>query len=754
MSQATPTLPPGAVSEPRVPAGHGFGAAPVFLASISTILGAVLFLRFGYSVAHAGLLGTLAIVILGHAVTLPTALAIAEIATNRRVEGGGEYFIISRSFGTTIGAAIGISLYLSQAISVAFYMLAFAEAFRPLAAWFEAAAGLGFDARFVSLPGTLALAALVATRGAEIGVKALWVVVAALGASLTLFFLGRAPAGVEISGVNLSDTVAGHDPFMLVFAIVFPAFTGMTAGVGLSGDLANPRKSLPLGILSATLVGLAVYVAVVVKLAASATPEMLAADPLIMAQIALWPPMIPIGLACATLSSAIGSILVAPRTLQALAADRIAPSAAINELLRKGEGDTNDPRNATLVTAAIALAFVAAGSVDFVARIISMFFMVTYGALCAISFLEHFAARPSYRPSFRSKWYLSLLGALMCLFLMFQMDPLFALAAVLTMIALYRGIERARGAGDLSAILHGAMTQMTRYFQIRLQHVGRLRSRSEWRPSIVMVDGRTFSRTAPLHFLGWLCHRFGFGTYLHYIQGQLDPERFKASQRELLRLLALTQAHSSGVYVDTIVSPSMSSALAQSLQIPGVSGMDNNTALFEFSAHDGPEVRQEIHDGCAMATTARMNTLVLRHGDHFFGNRAEVHIWLTWHDYKNANLMILLAYILLGHEDWQDAEIRIFAAFPQAEVAEQRARLKEMIDAGRLPITEKNLRIIGTDDRVDYNKLVEHRSATADLVICGFTDERMREKGPDFFLRHQALRDVLWVQAQQQLLIE
>ncbi len=738
----------------RASAGHGFGTAPVFLASISTILGAVLFLRFGYAVAHAGVLGTLLIVVLGHAVTLPTALAIAEIATNRRVEGGGEYFIISRSFGITIGAAIGVSLYLSQAVSVAFYMIAFAEAFRPLAPWFQSATSLGFDPRLVSLPGTLLLAGLVIARGADVGVKALWLVVAALAASLLLFFLGGAPDGVEVAGINLTETVADPDPFMLVFAIVFPAFTGMTAGVGLSGDLANPRRSLPLGILSATVVGMAVYVALVFKLAGSATPEMLAGDQLIMARIALWPPIIPIGLACATISSALGSLLVAPRTLQALAADGVAPSAAVNSALRHGEGSANEPRNATLVTVAIALVFVAAGSVDFVARIISMFFMVTYGALCSVSFLEHFAARPSYRPSFRSQWYLSLPGALMCLFLMFQMDPLYALAALLVMIALYRAIERARGAGDLSAIFHGVMTQMTRQFQIRLQQAGRLRSSGEWRPSIVMVDARTFSRSAPLHFLGWLCHRFGFGTYLHYIQGQLDPEHFKASRRELARLISLTHSRGSGVYVDTIVSPSIQSALAQSLQIPGVSGMENNTALFGFSTHDEPEALQQVYDGCQLATAARMNSLVLRHGDHFFGNRAEIHIWLTWHDYKNANLMILLAYILLGHKDWEDAEIRIFAAFPQGEVSEQRRRLKEMIDAGRLPMTEKSLRIIGTDDQVDFNKLVEQRSAAADLVVCGFTDERMREKGPEHFLRHAALRDVLWVQAQQQLLIE
>ena len=92
-------------------AGHGFGTAPVFLASLSTILGAILYLRFGYAVAHAGLAGTLLIILLGHMVTIPTALAIAEIATNRKVEGGGAYFIISRSFGTTMGGAIGIALF-------------------------------------------------------------------------------------------------------------------------------------------------------------------------------------------------------------------------------------------------------------------------------------------------------------------------------------------------------------------------------------------------------------------------------------------------------------------------------------------------------------------------------------------------------------------------------------------------------------------------------------------------------------------
>ncbi len=753
MSEAIRTPSPGGKSGSV--RGHGFGVAPVFLASISTILGAILFLRFGYAVGHAGVAGALLIIVIGHLVTVPTALAIAEIATNRRVEGGGEYFIISRSFGTTIGGAIGISLYFSQAISVAFYMIAFAEAFRPLTPWFESLLGGPFDPRLVSLPGTVALAVLVLTRGASLGVKALWVVAIVLGISLLLFFVGPPVEVSEGGGLDLFRHVEDPDPFMLVFAIVFPAFTGMTAGVGLSGDLANPRKSIPAGILSATFFGMLVYVAVVHKLAASASPELLAGDQLVMARIALWGPIIPIGLGCATLSSAIGSILVAPRTLQALAGDKLVPFKGLNRFLARGVGEAADPRNATLVTAILALAIVAAGSVDFVARIISMFFMVTYGALCAISFLEHFAARPSYRPSFRSKWYLSLLGAVMCVLLMFQMDPLFTLIAIAVIVVIYRFLRAARGgADDLAALFHGAMTQLTRYSQVKLQKSLPQGRSDEWRPSVIMIDGRTFSRSAPIHFLTWLCHRYGFGTYLHFIQGHLNTQTFQESRQVLRRLIGLTQARDSSIYVDTIVSPSMRSALAQSLQVPGVSGMENNTILFEFAGGDGPEVLAEVLDGLDMVGATRMNSLVLRHGQQFFGTRSRLHLWLTWHDYSNANLMILLAYILLGHPDWQQAEISIYAAFPHAGVEAQRSKLNEMISSGRLPVSPMNLRIIPTDDRVDFDRLVETRSAEADLVILGFTPERLKEKGESLFRRHPSLQDVVFVSAREQILIE
>ncbi len=731
--------------------GHGFGTGPVFLASVSTILGAIMFLRFGYAVGSVGLLGALLIILVGHAVTVPTALAIAEIATNRRVEGGGEYFIISRSFGTTIGGAIGLSLYMSQAISVAFYMIAFAEAFSPLAGRFESAIGVTFDPRFVSLPALLALVGLVLTRGAALGVKALWAVAGILALSLALFFLGTPPADIRPSQPALVSSLATHDPFILVFAICFPAFTGMTAGVGLSGDLSNPRRSIPLGIMSATFTGMVVYVFVVLKLATSANAVSLVNDQLIMSRIALWGPIIPIGLGAATLSSAIGSILVAPRTLQALGSDRVVPVERLNGFLAAGLGAANEPRNATLVTSGIAVVFVMLGSVNLVARIVSMFFMVTYGALCAISFLEHFAARPSYRPSFRSKWYLSLFGALMCLMLMLQMDLMYALLAIAVMAVLYMVIRRSRGGiDDLASIFHGVMTQATRYLQIRLQKT----PADDWRPSVIMVTPRTFDRSSPVQVLEWLCHRYGFGTYLHYIPGLLEPGTYRESREVQERLVRSMEERKGAIFVDTMISPSMASALAQSLQMPGVSGMENNTILFEVGGHDPPEVLDEVIDGLLLAGVPRMNRLVLRHGDNFFGARKSIHVWLTWHDARNANLMVLLAYILLGHRDWHGAEISIFAAYPRMEVKQRSEELRDMIEDGRLLITEKNVMVIPTDEATDYQRLVEARSASADLVLMGFTDRRLRAKGRALFERVPTLRDVLFVSAEETIFID
>jgi len=193
-----------------------FGTAPVFLTAISTILGAIMFLRFGYAVGNVGFLGTMGIILFAHLVTIPTAMAIAEIATNQKVEGGGEYYIISRSFGINVGAAIGITLYLSQAISFAFYMIAFAEAFGLVFEFVNAQTGLDFhDKRIVSIPVILILSAILIFRGSDLGMKALYVVVGILFISIAMFFYGQTGYGESLDSFSFNSTISNPDNFFI-----------------------------------------------------------------------------------------------------------------------------------------------------------------------------------------------------------------------------------------------------------------------------------------------------------------------------------------------------------------------------------------------------------------------------------------------------------------------------------------------------------------------------------------------------------
>lgn len=720
------------------------GTGPVFLTALSTILGAIMFLRFGYAVGHAGLLGSWLIILLGHLVTVPTAMAIAEIATNRRVEGGGEYYIISRSFGIPIGASIGIALYLSQAISVAFYLIAFAQAFAPVFAWLQDSYGLVItDLRVVSVPSVLLLGILMITRGVNSGAVLLYGIVGVLVSSLILFFLGDK---VDPSlTLDWTATVSSPDSFIKVFAIVFPAFTGITAGVGLSGDLKNPGKSIPVGTLLATGIGMVIYLFITWKLAESASPEMLASDQLIMGEISLWGPIIPIGLACATLSSALGSIMVAPRTLQALAQDGIFYSPGVNSFLSRFSKSNHEPVNATFITVLIALVFAMAGDVDFVAQVISMFFMVTYGSLSMISFLEHFTSDPSYRPVFRSRWYISLTGAIASFWLMFQMQPAFAVFSLLLMVVLYLLISRTTPGRGMATIFQGVIFQISRRLQVFIQKADKENPVGHWRPAVVCLARESFDRYDAFDLLRWISYRYGFGTYIHLIPGYLSRATREEAQSTLDRLIRISEISRSNVYFDTMVSPSYTSAVAQVLQLPGISGKENNTLLFEFPKSDEDQLT-DIIDNYSMIRATDFDLMILATSPRKFGYRRQIHVWITNGDYKNGSLMILLSYIILGHPDWEHGIIKIFDICSPEIVQEEKERLNGMIQSGRLPISLGNIEIISQSPDVNVKEIINAHSSDADLTLIGFRGEVLKHrKEPEYFTGFESSGNILFV---------
>ncbi|MFC2112780.1 amino acid permease [Bacteroidota bacterium] len=721
-----------------------FGTLPVFMTTISTILGAILFLRFGYAVGHVGFIGAIGIIALGHLVTIPTALAVAEIATNQKVLGGGAYYIISRSFGLNIGAAIGITLYLSQAISVAFYIIAFGEAFEPVINWLSGSYNINIpDNRFITIPVTMVIAGLILTRGANLGMKALYFVVALLLTSIFFFLIGKS-TNDEISFV-INNRISGSDSFFYVFTIIFPAFTGLAAGLGLSGDLKNPSKSIPSGTLWATLVGMIIYVLVAYKLAVSASPEELATDQLIMQRIAVWGPIIPIGLAAATISSALGSIMVAPRTLQAIGLDNIFPTKFINDWFAKGRPVSNEPFNSSLITIIIAFAFVLVGELNFVAQAISMFFMVTYGAICVISLLEHFAADPSYRPTFRSKWYISAIGAIFSIWLIFKMNGLYATISLVIMGMIYYSVTTySKERKGLGKLFRGVIFQLSRQLQIFAQRADKEDPEKYWRPFVICISQDTFVRRSAFDVLRWLSLKYGFGTYIHYIEGYLSKETNQDSKEILKKLINLAAGSRNRVYLDTIISPSYTSAIAQVIQLSGISGKGNNMILFEFS-RSNPEALTEVIKNHRLLETTNFDICVLNTSYKSFGYKKDIHIWISIMDYENANLMILLGYIILGHPEWRKGEIKIFAMHTPNEMDRKRMDLLDLIKSGRLPISPNNVELIPADPEVNPKLIISEKSIDADLTIIGFRSELIKGEGIRIFTGYEDIGNILFV---------
>ena len=254
--------------------------------------------------------------------------------------------------------------------------------------------------------GIIIVVSAVAGKSTELTLKLQRPIMVLIAASLVSLFVGTFFTNTE--PVTMPEAVPPVEevPFWAVFAVFFPAVTGILSGVSLSGDLADARKSIPRGVLAAVLIGFVVYLIVPVALDMSADSNVLKQDTLVWLKVAWVPWLILPGLWGAILSSAFGSILSAPRTLQALALDRLAP-----KVFTKTHPTTGEPVLGLYVSAGVALAAVSLGNLNVVAEWLTVFFLTTYGALNAVACLETLIGDPSFRPEIKIPWWASFLGA-------------------------------------------------------------------------------------------------------------------------------------------------------------------------------------------------------------------------------------------------------------------------------------------------------------------------------------------------------
>jgi len=453
--------------------------AGVFTPTTLTILGVIMFIRQPWVVGNAGVLGALGIVLLAVAITFTTALSLSSITTNVRIGSGGAFSLISQSLGLEIGGAIGIPFYFAQAIAVAMYIFGFREGLETLIPDVNT---LILDLSIFILVMTIAF---VSTSFAfKIQYFILGIIVLSLFSIYGALFVNDLNFDFEWFGKypGSVDNNSSGSSFWIVFAVFFPAVTGVMAGANMSGDLTNPRKSIPLGTISSVIITTIIYISLIFVAAVIAQPAELASNYNVFIDKALFGPIVLAGLLGATLSSALGSFVGAPRILLALGEKNILPkSELLAKLSNKGE-----PVNAMLITALIVFLGISLRDLNTIAPILTMFFMITYAMVNIVALVEHTLGLPSYRPTLKMPIIVPAIGALGSIAIMFVINVLVALFSLAFIVIFYLYLVKMNiksAAGDSRSGLFTALAEWATKKTNNLRQEKEVRS---WRPDLLM----------------------------------------------------------------------------------------------------------------------------------------------------------------------------------------------------------------------------------------------------------------------------
>lgn len=682
--------------------GYGFGAFKgVFTPSILTIIGVVMYLRFGWVLGNVGLARTLAIVTLSSAITFLTGLSISALATNMRVRGGGAYYMLSRSLGIEAGAALGLPLALSQAVGISFYLAGFSEALVQGVPFLGAV-----DPRFIGLA-TLAVIAVVASFSADIALRTQYFIMGAIVLSLFSFFLGKTPVPLAVPESSLVPPSAG---FWTVLAVFFPAVTGILSGVGMSGDLKNPSKSIPVGTLAAVLTGYAIYMAVpIVLFGFVSDPGVLKTDTMVFQKCALFEVPVMLGILAATLSSAIGSLLAAPRVLQALSADRALP-----RFVGRGYGVNKDPRLATALVFAVAACGIWMGDINALAPVLTMFNLTTYGLLNLCAALEETMGNPSWRPTFRVKSFFSFVGFFGCTAMMFMISPGWTFVALSFELLVYWGMKRravrARwGDMRLGLLMFGAR------FIIRKLAATPWDERN-WRPLLLVFAGSPAKRW---HLLE-MADAISQNKSLVAVASVIPEENWTSEHAENMRQASSAYLGERGIEAQVCIHPGKDrwDGMRELVRTFGWGPVTPNTVLLGVStdAANAGEYGKFVK----LLTSRNRNAVIV--ADKLGGTSGEsrrdkrVDIW--WRGKQgNAPFMLALACLLMRSDEWRGATLRICTVAESVERAGESRRILEEFLAEARVVAE--VVVLPPETGRSPMETIASASANSDLVFFG-----------------------------------
>ncbi len=667
----------------------------VFTPSILTILGIILFLRMGFMVGSGGLYKALLIVSIANIVSILTSVSMSAAATNIQVKGGGAYYLISRALGVRFGGSIGIVLFLAQSVSIAFYCIGFAEALLTVLPTHP----------LVSIKSVSILAVLflfmMAWLGADWATKFQYVVMGLLVVALISFFVGAVLSFEPRLLVQNWAPREGGLPFWVLFALFFPAVTGFTQGVNMSGDLKDPGKSIPQGTFWAVGLSALIYFAAALMFAGSMTNAEMTADYDAMKRISYVPGLVTVGVLAATLSSAMASFLGAPRILQSLAADRIfsflKPFSVVHD-------DTNNPRRGVLLSGAIAVIILSFGHLNLVAGIVSMFFLISYGLLNYATFYESRTNSPFFRPRFKYfRPWMSFVGFLACAVAMLAINISTTIIAFLIILAIYQYLKHYSGPPRWADSRRSYFLQKARE-NIRAAGIEKDHDR-DWRPVILAMTRDSERLHQIMGFAAWVEGKSGCTSAVRIIQGQGQGiktvvERKEAAKKLTAELLEIKSA----AFPLVLTGADISDVLPTLIQSYGLGPIKANTLLVNWIDDLGKGLSGlgalEYARNLKAAFQQGLNVMILdtdlHKWDRLLAKRDNKHdhvIDVWWDDNSTGNFMLLIAYLISRNTFFEKSLIRLIARSGSKEVTRLDEQLKKQMEDIRIdaePIIVQN----------------------------------------------------------------
>ncbi|HII72349.1 TPA: Na-K-Cl cotransporter [Candidatus Woesearchaeota archaeon] len=710
----------------------------VFVPTFLSIIGVILYLRLGYIVGSGGILPTIVIILLASSITFCTGLSISSITTNIRISAGGAYSIISKTLGLEVGGSVGIPLYLAQIFSVTLYIFGFSEAWKFI---------------FPDHPTLLIIFAsflavfLLTFISTKIAIKTQFLVFLIVVVSLVSVFLNtswlRSVATVQLIG-------GFPHSFWSLFALFFPAVTGILAGIGMSGELKDPKKQIPKGMISAILITVAIYVATALWLGYTAAPDQLMNNKSIMIDLAAFGPLVLAGILAATLSSALTTFIAAPRLLQAMAEKSMFPGSKYVVAM----GKRGIPHRAVLFSAIPIFLTLYLANLDLIAPVITMFFLITYAIINIVVFVEQSIGLVSFRPTLTIPRFVPLFGAVGSIIMMFFINSLAGMIALLFVFFSYLWLVKRRLVSKEGDIRSGLFITFSEWAARKVLTLPES-TKHIWKPNVLLPVVNTSTLLGNFPLIKSLTFPNGTMTVLGLkIKRQsTSPEQPGERRENLLRELPvlINKFGQEGIFTShsTVTAPNYTDAVCISMEAIEGQAFPPNILFLPFKVKRLPvkslarifKVAKKHNFGIVLSDRDR---------DVGLGSQEDIHVWIDpcaldkdIFSERRFDLGLLIAYRL--YRNWA-GKIHLWMCVPKERKQEAEKYLQRLVYESRFPHSTKI--IVSTETFQKTLKL----APTGDIHIIpvtNYTDIGMIRKISEseeksfFFVADSGKEDVL-----------